>query len=173
MFSLLAATGSSRSFCQQTNLISHSLLVETNDMRFIFSIALLLIVTVHSVADDADAKLSDGDPVEQQLLQRIANLEQRIARLEASLNQPQYAPPSLTNPAPLPSRPIPPQTQRTFPPYAQQVVPQTTQPRSPVPTYAPVPRPQAPESWQRFEFNGQSFYIVPIDQADPRISGRR
>jgi hypothetical protein len=136
----------------------------------ILSIALLLCIMVHSaVATEGDAKLPDGDADKQQLLNRIEALEQRIIQLETAVHPRQFAPPNSTNGAFYPSPPIAPQPGPAYPPHVQPIPPQ---PQA-VPPYQPVPRTQVPETWQPFKFNGQWFYIVPVDQVDARVGQRQ
>lgn len=90
-------------------------------------------------------------PAEEQLLARIKRLEKRIAELEAR----QKAEGSTY-------------TRPSAPPSARQI-PLDQLKVQPVPQdAAPSPRPReqesVPEGWQRFEFNGQTYYMVPADE---------
>lgn len=124
-------------------------------MRPMIALSGLLLVGslfVYAAAADREEVHADGVSTEQ-LLRRIARLEQRVAALEGS------------------SRPIPPQ------PYAQPYAP--TRPNRSMPTLPPNNRPNfqmpranppasqppqpLPKGWQRFEFNGSYFYIIPVD----------
>ena len=134
---------------------------------------------------------SDGKGESKRLHARIVELEKRISRLEAMLRRPSpETPPSyLPKPNLPPSNPTPVFPPQAFPPPIAQGVP----PRTPIPhpnqtpqyappqlpplrskpTPVPPPHEQVPKSWQRFEFNGRSFYIVPTDQLMPDNRSRR
>lgn len=138
-----------------------------------------------------------------QLLGRIAELEQRVTKLEAVIKErlafaPPTAtpvpysqpyrqltpqpyipnPPKSTLPAPTPEPPFRSQTPKVLPvppspappkfdPKRQFAPPLPTPPRAqpkPPLQQAPGIKQTVPKGWQRFEFNGQTFYIVPTDQ---------
>lgn len=115
--------------------------------------AVLVLLTACSLplfADEPPSKpaLSESteqpqfSPTEQKLLARIQQLEERIAALEAR-----------------------PRAQRRESPNAQP--PRLRQRVQPIPRDRAPARPPSnenvPDSWQRLEFNGQTFYIIPAD----------
>lgn len=127
-----------------------------------------------------------------QMLARIMELEKRIANLEAMLRRQagvtppsdrsqKSPPPPLRGPAippgssqqpTAPMVPVPPNNR--FPnqtPFYPQ--PQSHPSQSQTVPVPPLPREQVPKNWQRFEFNGRSFYIVPIDEVLPANRSRR
>lgn len=110
--------------------------------------ALMVIagVTLAVVADQPDS--SEKEPAAQQLLERIEKLEKRVAALEAK--QPRRVAPAL----PAPQLP---KEWRLQP-----------SPRDDAPSRRLPPDESVPDNWQRFEFNGQDFYIVPIDEIGRR-----
>ena len=80
---------------------------------------------------------------------RIEQLENELARRPKPQPAPRYATPTPVQPPPSP--------------YA---------PSQPTPAPAQLPSPYAqpslstvPDTWQRFNFNGQWFYIIPVEQA--------
>ena len=135
------------------------------------TIMLLAVFTLPVIADDEASDSSDRKTT-RQLLDRIEKLERRIAALESKQRA--------ENPSDSPRSPhytpaVPPRSQ----PYTQPRAPLKTQPSSPprsplpdgyqYPHQAPAPNApvlppgsKVPDNWQRFEFNGQSFYIVPV-----------
>ncbi len=127
------------------------------------------------------------------LVDRIEQLEKRIRELERQLTQqpgrgawgtlPSH--PSLPPPVPPqanPQHPIPPQfPQQLYPPSqyppSQRPPEWSAPPVTPYPYYQPGPPPSVPampaapkgqdvpDSWKPFDFNGQQYYIIPIDEA--------
>jgi hypothetical protein len=135
---------------------------------------------------------SEQNAKPKQLLARIVELEKRIAKLEAMLRRqavvtppsykPQHSPqPPLRGPEippgpyPQPTAPmVPAPLHRPFPHQTPQYLPPQSQPpRSQTVPPPPLPPEQVPKNWQRFEFNGRSFYIVPTDEVLPGNRSRR
>ena len=172
-------------------------------MRFVLTTALVLGLCLTSLGQESAPRKavvadSNRDANPKQLLARIDALEQRIARLEATIAR-QRGPMPVPNPPvskpdalrpvpnmPVPNLPVPNMPAPGVPPnrYQPYPVPQTpTPPRPntvppPVPRYqprpnTPVPQAPAPKGWQRFEFNGQFFYIVPVNQVNQAAGQRR
>ena len=110
-------------------------------------------------------RLGGGEMAKLKLLKRIDQLEKRVAELESRLAQIKPTGPVPRAPSPY-RQPAP----RDNWPY------QPTQP--PQPQYyrpTPVPPPtdvKPPKHFQRFEFNGQYFYIIPVDQIAPSTTSR-
>ena len=106
---------------------------------------------IYTVADEPRDARIDETASNEQLFRRLGELEQRIAVLESRILGYPVSP--KVYPAPY---------------HAAPPVP----PRGPVlraPDAAASPAQddrRVPESWQRFEFNGQYFYIIPVDQFD-------
>ena len=130
-----------------------------------------LIACGHPLSADDSARDSQNKTKDiAQLLKRVKDLEQRVAQLEASAKQT------------TPIAPVPQSPQSWTPKYYPHVAPVPAQPytpngkpysQPPAPNATPVP-PAAPESnvpktWQPFHFNGQWYYIIPIDEATARI----
>ena len=117
-------------------------------MRLILPASLILIGGISLAVVAADPPGDEPAPTLEQLKERLEKLEDRVGALEAERPR-RFAP----VPAPGPRlRPRPPRQ------GDMQPVP---------PGYAP-PRQQpseerVPESWRRFEFNGQDYYIIPVD----------
>ncbi|MCA9139150.1 MAG: hypothetical protein KDB00_20395 [Planctomycetales bacterium] len=131
------------------------------------------------------------------LERRLARLEQLIERQRQPGAPPErnsdayppapspYPPPHGVYPPPVTGAPNP--YPRNYVPVPQTPTPQTPgQQNSPIPNAVPPQpwRPQSPpaspgpgesvpKGWQRFEFNGQSFYIVPVDKVNPPVEYRR
>ncbi|TWU42527.1 hypothetical protein [Novipirellula artificiosorum] len=147
----------------------------------------------------ADPTRNHAPVTMQSLLARINKLEQRLAELESERAQPRRAAPPLPGPPSMPGArsqrpetpnleppnsayptprlapqaPQPPQSDpRYFNATPLPVPPQPTPydaPNMPTPNGFPRPNTSVPNSWQRFQFNGQWFYIVPVDQTDGRF----
>lgn len=167
--SLLASGGAPRTFQ----------IFENEVMRFCITLILLAVFAIPTVADDEIAKSTDVDPIKPQsetdrLRRRITELEKRVAQLEERLKHLRITPPpgSTYTPTPQPYAPTP-QTRPAVPwkpaPHPPQQAPQVVPPvpqQTPQPNRPIIPRPQqkVPEGWQRFRFNGQDFYIIPVDR---------
>jgi hypothetical protein len=123
-------------------------------MRFALTVCSLIFVAAFaSFADELTSQPERADVTKEQLLQRVEQLEKRIASLEARLGRP-YAPPKyLAQPQPIQPAPKVPQWTPA---------PPTPQPWRIMPPMQPDGN--VPRSWQRFEFNGQYFYIIPVDE---------
>lgn len=91
---------------------------------------------------------------------RISQLEDELARRSKSHPQPQYATPT---PVPAPPSPYaPPAKVAAYSPYRQPESPYAQSPAA-----SPRQTPSTPaKTWQRFNFNGQWFYIVPVEHVD-------
>jgi hypothetical protein len=110
-------------------------------------------------SEPSAAKPSLAESVEQ-LTERVLKLESQIDELK---RQPaignsytpgnSYAPGSRYTPRS--NDPVPPTPPQSAPYYG---------PDRTAPPAIQTPPPAVPETWQRFEFNGQTFYIVPVDQ---------
>jgi hypothetical protein len=132
---------------------------------------IVLIACGHPLsADDSAPDSQDKTRDIAELLKRVKDLEQRVAQLEASAKQttpiapvpqsPQYPTPKYyPHVAPVPPSPYTPNGN----PYSQPPAPNATH----VPPVAPGSN--VPKTWQPFHFNGQWYYIVPIDEATARI----
>ncbi len=152
------------------------------------AVAVVLSLTFLVIADDhptpADLKAlpeATSTPSQSQLLsQRIVELEKRVAMLEAriaalpayGLPQGPVAPPATApypHTAPVPAPPARPESR---PPYTPSYPP-SSPPYPPSNPLYPPPRENesVPDTWQRFEFNGQFFYIIPVD-ASSQQSGQ-
>lgn len=132
---------------------------------------------------------------QKELLDRIDALEKRLAKLEESISRrgrpsptptpytdPYRQPPQPPNSSPQPPTAAPNPYQRNFAPTPTPPTPQYAPIPNSVPSQtwnqqpsrvAPTPKESVPKGWQRFEFNGQSFYIVPIDKANQPAEFRR
>jgi hypothetical protein len=136
-------------------------------------IFVMMFFSVPTVAEDANAPRTDEDTSNQQLLERIEELEKRVAALESRLASP-YAPPQPYRPG----KPYPHVTPApSYPPYSPPRAPQHS-PYSPNPPRGYIepkvqPDERVPDSWQRFEFNGQYFYIIPVDEFENTTRERR
>lgn len=101
----------------------------------------------------------------ERMLERIEDLEQRVSQLEAAAKQrtpdAPGSPPRQHHAPRYDPNPTPPSP--SYPPYG------TPHSRPPAPNTSPVPpaRPDADVSktWRPSYFNGQWYYIVPIDEA--------
>lgn len=123
-------------------------------------IACLFTFASYCAADEPVEQPVAEQPNYAQLLERIDQLERRIVELERQQNSHrQLAPKSLQLPNSqlyrTPTTPVPPSPNLTRPPQGT--------PLQPIQT----PQRNVPKSWQRFYFNGQWFYIVPVDSMNP------
>lgn len=104
----------------------------------------------------AYAEPVDETVTTEQLLRRIEELEKRLLELESRIapkSTQSYTVPRAHPPSPFGSP-------------RQQPTPQYSEPQ-PVPHTQPAPNPHTmPDNWQRFEFNGDYFYIIPVDEFD-------
>lgn len=104
----------------------------------IFALVAAVLIAPVALADDPGGARQKNKPTRATLLDRIEKLEKRVAELEGE------------TPVPTRYRPTPPPTP----------TPYSGSSRHPAATEQAVP-----ESWGRFQFNGQWFYIVPTEQA--------
>ena len=146
----------------------------------IAAFGLIFVVALFSAADEPTKKPIADEPTNEpaensvtkkQLLQRIEQLEKRLAALESRLPRPAGVP--ATPYAPVsPYRPAP--GTRVYPNYTPTQPKYTpVQPTAPASPVRPPAYEGAPQNWQRFEFNGQTFYIVPAGQSAPKTTERR
>jgi len=134
------------------------------------AIAVTLVLTVLAIADDRPARDAPESPREaasaeshdKVLRKRIAELEKRVAALEARIiAAPAYPPAHVAPQAPAPyATPVPPTPYQPAPPRDRHSAP------------VPPKNDAVPDTWQRFEFNGQYFYIVPADKIRPQTTRR-
>ncbi|WP_413432623.1 hypothetical protein [Crateriforma spongiae] len=119
-------------------------------------VASLFAISATCAAGEPVAQPVHKKPTCAELQKRIDQLERRILELERqSKYRPQIVPPSTRSlngqvyhvPAPAIPR-TPDMTQPSQTPSSQPVQP---------------PRGDVPQNWQEFYFNGQWFYIIPID----------
>ena len=129
-------------------------------------VASLFVVTAHCTADEPAAQPVDETPIYTQLQKQIDQLERRVVELERQRDsRPQFAPRSTKLPnsqfyrTPTPPLPLPPNF--TQPPQGPALPP--VQP----------PHNNVPQNWQKFYFNGQWFYIVPIDGKNASTTSNR
>jgi|GEM_PF-5119588 len=131
----------------------------------LLTIALLVSISPYCFGDEPSKQHNSGELDYKTLLKRIDQLEKRIAELEnLQVAQPSVATrtPQIPNDnfyqAPIPPNPGP---HATVPPAYG--TPQRL---------APIPHENVPQGWQLFNFNGQWFYIVPIENAQSASSHR-
>jgi hypothetical protein len=142
----------------------------------IAAVFLTFFLAVSTVAEEANAPRAD-DVTNKQLLKRIEQLEKRIAALESRPRGP-YVPlqpyvPGKPNPQVTPTPDYPSNYPPHLPPRAPQHGPYFPSPPKGY-TEPPVqPDKRVPDSWQRFEFNGQYFYIIPVDEFERTRSRHR
>ncbi|MGB7326664.1 MAG: hypothetical protein WBD31_17440 [Rubripirellula sp.] len=128
-------------------------------MNRLLAIACLLALPGYCIADEPTSKPVAKQPDLSQLLERLGQLERRIAELETRQTPLRPVTPQATTP---PNGHLPQSPTQVIPPNPNSY---STQP----PTYSTPLTPMqprqgsAPQGWQRFNFNGQWFYIVPID----------
>ena len=107
-----------------------------------------------------------------ELKKRIEKLEAYVAELEAKVRRARK--PTIVTPAPrvIPRLPAPYGYELPAPPFKLPSPPIVPAPRlpeiEPAPeapnnTLPPRPRQSAPDTWKRHEFNGQEFYLVPLE----------
>lgn len=128
------------------------------------AIAVAFAIATHCHADDAAENQAYTKQDIVKLLSRIKQLERRVATLEERQtprlhtapwgNQPPNADPHPSPVQPIPPNPGPNQNPIIPPAYGDPLQP-----------IAPSPD-NAPQTWQRFNFNGQWFYIIPVEQAN-------
>ena len=115
-------------------------------MRLILPASLILIGGISLAVVAADPPGDEPAPTLEQLKERLERLEDRVAALEAER-------PRRFVPAPGPRlRPRPPRD-GDLQPLPPDFVPPRQQPEEE----------RVPEGWRRFEFNGQDYYIIPVD----------
>ncbi|QDT04847.1 hypothetical protein K227x_32440 [Rubripirellula lacrimiformis] len=133
---------------------------------------LLPVACIFALASYCNANEPAEQPVTEQpnyaqLQERIDQLERRIVELESQRKPHRQFAPQATQPpndhfyrTPTP----------TSPPIRD---PNSTLPSHPTPHQpAQTPHGNAPQNWQRFNFNGQWFYIVPIEGTNPPATFR-
>ena len=143
---LLSAIGEKSPLSDWNMLFSTSRIGELKAARLL---AMLLVALCASptTADEPDKGGDRKADMIEQLTERIDELEKRIAKLESNPVAP-LAPSPLTPP-------------KTHEPPSTAVPPNPAQPYG----GATTPSENAPNGWQRFFFNGQWFYIVPVGEA--------
>ena len=122
----------------------------------------LVVFVVFTVPAAAQTTKPPGDLAKENAALRayVENLEARVAELEAKLKEPQKRPSPRAD-----VRPFTP-----IPPYGYELPQPPFKLTPPAPTPVPPrnnlrivpPRQSIPENWQRHEFNGQEFYLIPL-----------
>ena len=124
-------------------------------MRAMIPMLAVCLLTLPAAAQTTKPS-ADLQRENQELRAYVDKLEARIAELEAKLK-------AQTKPAPraqaAPFKPAPYGYQLPAPPF------HVPPPSVPAPTpnlRMPAPGERIPDSWQRHQFNGQEFYLVPL-----------
>lgn len=145
-----------------------------------------IMICCHSAAaDDPASNPSSANDEIARLLERIERLEKRVQELEgqsrstpgateAPQNQPYV--PTVNPPYYSPNHPY----IQNIPTRPQQVAPQVPRPllppsfSPPIQHFSPVePNETVPKSWQPFNFNGQRYYVIPVNETERLLQRQR
>lgn len=143
-------------------------------MKFLLLFAILSFACHPLLGDEQSTQATESKSVQQQLRERVASLEKRLAALEAVVKsglaasvsqQVNSLPIQSTPPTAYPRPASPPAVPHASHPWESKVqqyrdaLPDdSVQP--PIDKRSPANPP--PNSWNRIEINGQYFYIVPV-----------
>jgi hypothetical protein len=95
-----------------------------------------------------------------ELKKRVEKLEVYVGELEAKLRSAKPAPPQVFKVPPFPRIPAPYGYELPAPPFKQPTPPRNVPaPGNPA---GADPAPPAPRGWERHQFNGIDFYVVPL-----------
>lgn len=126
-------------------------------MRFQYATVAVLVMSSAAMFVQADSDRTDR-PV--QAAESICKLRERIEKLEARIDALERRQQFLAIPAPGPKY-QPPSPQPPRAPDGIQKFPR--RPGDPPNILIPEQRPPLPEGWERREFNGIEYYVLPLD----------